>query len=53
MEVTILQEQETNGIVQRMCLNALGRLAPLDRVEKLLAKRQVYGNAYFGFRISY
>jgi hypothetical protein len=51
MEVTILQEQETNGIVQRMCLNALGRLAPLDRVEKLLAKRQVYGNAYFGFRI--
>ena len=51
LEATVLQIEETNGIVQRMCLNTLGSTAPLDRLEKLLSRRQVYRNAYFGFRI--
>jgi hypothetical protein len=51
LEATVLREEETNGIVQRMCLTILGDTAPLDRLEKLLAQRQVYRNPYFGFRI--
>jgi len=51
LETTILREAETDGIVQRLCFNTLGTDAPLDRLQELLTKRQVYRNAYFGFRI--
>lgn len=51
LEAVLLDEQETDGIVQRSCLNALGAHADLDRLVKLLFNRRVYTNAYFGFRI--
>jgi len=51
LEATVLDEKETDGIIQRMCFNALGSSADLDRVEKLLFNRRVYTNPYFGFRI--
>jgi len=51
LEATVLQEGETDGIVQRHCLNALGSSGQLDRLEKLLYDRRVYRNPYFGFRI--
>ncbi|MHC4161372.1 MAG: HEAT repeat domain-containing protein [Planctomycetota bacterium] len=51
LEATILDEKETNGVIQRMCLNALGSTADMDRLEKLLLNRRVYTNPYFGFRI--
>jgi hypothetical protein len=51
LEATVLDEQETNGIVQRSCFDALGATADLDRLEKLLFNRRVYTNPYFGFRI--
>jgi hypothetical protein len=51
LEGTVLDEKETNGVIQRFCLNALGKTADLDRVVKLLFNRRVYTNPYFGFRI--
>ncbi len=51
LEAVILDEQETDGIVQRSCLNALGVHGDLDRLVKLLFNRRVYTNAYFGLRI--
>ena len=51
LEAAVLDEKETDGIIQRMCLNALGSTGDLDRLEKLLFNRRVYTNPYFGFRI--
>jgi len=51
LEAIVLQEEETNGIIQRMCLNALGSTGAMDRMGKLLFDRRVYRNPYFGFRI--
>jgi hypothetical protein len=51
LEAVVLQEEETNGIVQRMCFVGLGSTGAMDRLEKLLLDRRVYRNPYFGFRI--
>jgi hypothetical protein len=51
LEATLLHPEEKDGIVQRMCLNSLGSQAPLDRLVKLLARREVHRHAYFAFRI--
>jgi hypothetical protein len=51
LEAIVLDEQETDGVVQRSCFNALGTTGDLDRLEKLLFDRRVYRHPYFAFRL--
>jgi len=53
LESVLLDTEETKPhfVTQRLCLNALGGRAPLDRVRKLLLDRRVYEHAYYAIHV--
>jgi len=52
LEAVLLDEseQKKNFVLQRNCLQALAKTAPLERVRKLILDRRVYAHPYFGIR---
>ena len=51
LESVVLDKKETDSVVQRLSLNALGRTCPIDRLVSLLQNRAVYSHRYFAIRI--
>jgi len=50
LEQVLVSRDEEDYAVQRMCLNAIGVAAPMDRLERVLLRPEVYGHDYFGVR---
>jgi len=51
LEQVLVSRDEEDYVVQRLCLNAIGVAAPMDRLERVLLRPEVYGHDYFGVRI--